>query len=138
VLFVRNKGLMDSSSVTKPPGKFSVFLKRIRTSYSKIRMPIRFKITLPYFFLAAVLAIAAAYLITNIVFDTVEERFRNQLAEVGQLLSELMVKEEDRLLEAIRLMSNSDGLAQAMLRKDPEALRTLSLGIAVNAQLDDV
>jgi len=129
---------MDSSSVTKPPGKFSVFLKRIRTSYSKIRMPIRFKITLPYFFLAAVLAIAAAYLITNIVFDTVEERFRNQLAEVGQLLSELMVKEEDRLLEAIRLMSNSDGLAQAMLRKDPEALRTLSLGIAVNAQLDDV
>ncbi|MFH2038236.1 MAG: HD domain-containing phosphohydrolase [Chloroflexota bacterium] len=93
---------------------------------------------MPYFFLAAVLAIAAAYLITNIVFDTVEERFRNQLAEVGQLLSELMVKEEDRLLEAIRLMSNSDGLAQAMLRKDPEALRTLSLGIAVNAQLDDV
>ena len=129
---------MDSSSVTKPPAKISIFLNRIKSWFAKIRMPIRFKITLPYFFLAAVLAIAAAFLITNIVFDTVEERFRNQLAEVGQLSSELMVKEEDSLLEALRLMSNSDGMAQAMLIKDPEALRTLSLGIAVNAQLDDI
>ncbi len=129
---------MDSPSVSKIPARISIFLNSIKTWLGKIRIPIRIKITLPYFFLAAILAISAAYLITNIVFDTVEERFRNQLAEVGQLSSELMVKEEENLLEALRLMTNSDGLAQAMLINNPEAIRTLSLGIAVNSQLGDV
>jgi Na+/glutamate symporter len=43
------------------------------------------KITLPHFFLAILLAVSASILVTNIVFDTVEERYQNQLGEVGQL-----------------------------------------------------
>jgi len=131
-------GLIDSSSVHKTSGKLPLFLQRFREWYANVKIPIRTKITLPYFFLAVLLAIGAAFLITNIVFDTVEERFKNQLAEVGQISSELMVREEDKLLEALRLMANSDGLAEAMLSNDPEELRTLSFGIAVNSQLDDV
>jgi len=38
-------------------------------------------------------AFRAAYVITQIVFDTIEERFTNQLIEAGKLASELMVRE---------------------------------------------
>ena len=129
---------IDSTSTLGSQGRIPLFLQRFRAWYARVKIPIRAKITLPYFFLAALLAIGAAFLITNIVFDTVEERFKNQLAEVGQLSSELMVNEEDTLLEAFRLMANSDRLAEALLSEDPEELRTLTFGIAINSALDDV
>jgi len=72
----------------------------------QIKFPIRSKITLPYLFLAVLLAISATFLVTNIVFDTVEERYRNQLAEVAQLSSELMVVEENKQLETLRFLAN--------------------------------
>ena len=75
---------------------------------------------------------------TNIVFDTVEERFRNQLREVGQLSSELMVNEEDRLLESFRLLANTDGIPEALLQYDPEEIRVLSFGQVVNGQVNPV
>jgi len=68
----------------------------------KIRFPIRYKITFPYIALALALAMAAAIVVTNVVLDTVEERFTNQLIESGRLSAEWMGKEEDRLLESLR------------------------------------
>jgi putative nucleotidyltransferase with HDIG domain len=105
---------------------------------NKLRMPIRTKITLPYFLLSVLMAVSASILVTNIVFDTVEERFRNQLREVGQLSSELMVNEEDRLLEVFRLLANTDGIPEALLQYDPEEIRVLSFGQVVNSQIDTV
>lgn len=114
------------------------FIEKIRSRFSRASMPIRTKITLPYFFLAVLLAIGAGFLLTNIVRDTLEERFRNQLAEVGQLSSELMVKEEDRLLESLRLLSYTEGMDTAIVQRDPEKLRDLSFGITVNNQVEAV
>lgn len=115
-------------------------LKQVRTDFhfSRIKLPIRTKITLPYLFLAVLLAIGAGFLISKTVLDTLEERFKNQLAEVGQLSSELMVKEEDRLLESLRLLANSQGLPEAIVHHDPDELRTLAFGVAVNNQVDAV
>ena len=116
-------------------------LKRlIRSGFepSQIKLPIRVKITLPYFLLSVLLAISAAILVTNIVFDTVEERFRNQLGEVGQLSSELMVNEEDRLLEVFRLLANTEGIPDALFENKPDELRLLSFGQVVNGQVDAV
>ena len=87
-------------------------LKQLIRSWSKseqIKLPIRAKITVPYLFLAILIAISAAFLVTSIVFDTVEERYRNQLGEVGQLSSELMVIEENKLLETKESCSNQEG-----------------------------
>ncbi len=100
------------------------------------KIPIQAKITAPYFFLALLLSVAAAFLITNIVFDTVEERFNNQLGELGQLSSELMVKEEDRLLAVFRLLANSEGLADTLAENNPEKLRLLSFGIVTNERIE--
>ena len=50
----------------------------------KVRVPVRLKIALPYMLLALVLAIAAAYVVSQVVLDTIEERFTNQLIEAGK------------------------------------------------------
>jgi len=104
----------------------------------QIKFPIRSKITLPYLFLAVLLAISATFLVTNIVFDTVEERYRNQLAEVAQLSSELMVVEENKQLETLRFLANSRSVVEAFAGGDPEEIRSQALGIAINQGADSI
>ena len=58
---------------------------------SGIRFPIRMKITLPYLILAFIIAMVGAYIVTQVVFDTIEERFTNQLLETGKIASESIV-----------------------------------------------
>jgi hypothetical protein len=57
-------------------------------------MRIRTKITIPYLVLSLILAVAAAYLITQLVVENVEERFTKQLFEAGKISSELIVSHE--------------------------------------------
>ncbi len=110
----------------------------IGSRLSQLRIPIRTKITLPYLFLSVLLAIAAGFAISRVVLDTLEERFKNQLAEVGILSSELMVAEEDRLLENLRLLANSQGVADVLLARNPDELRSLTFGVVVNNQIEAV
>ncbi len=105
---------------------------------NRLRIPIRAKITLPYLLLAVALALGAAYVVTQIVFDTVEERFTNQLIEAGKLASEWMVREEDARLESLRLLVHAEGVAGAIEAKDAEKLRQLTYGIAVDHQEEAV
>ncbi len=101
-----------------------------------IRFPIRMKITLPYLFLALIIAMAGAYIVTQIVFDTIEERFTNQLLETGKIAAEWVVKEEDKLLETLRLVANTDGTAEALINHNAEALREISFPILLNASVE--
>ena len=98
----------------------------------RVRVPLRAKITLPFLILAVGLAIAAAYVITQIVFDTIDERYTNQLIESGKLSSEGMVRQEESLLRSLRLFSHSSGLPEAIIANDVAELENLSLGIAAN------
>jgi putative nucleotidyltransferase with HDIG domain len=100
----------------------------------KVRIPIRAKIVIPYLLLSIFLALGAAYVITQIVFDSLEERFTNQLIESGKLSSEWMVREEDRLIKSMRLISNSEGVAEAIEGRQAEKLRDLTFGIVVSNQ----
>ena len=101
-----------------------------------IRFPIRIKITLPYLILALIIAMVGAYIITQVVFDTVEERFTNQLLETRKIASEWIVKEEDKLLETLRLVAHTNGTADAIKDKNSEALREISYPILLNASAD--
>ncbi len=103
-----------------------------------VRMPIRFKIILPYLFLSIMLAVGAAYLITQIVFDSLEERFTNQLIESGKLASEWVYREEERMLASLRLLSNAGGVPEAIQARQAEDLRALMLGIVVDQQAEAV
>jgi HD-GYP domain-containing protein (c-di-GMP phosphodiesterase class II) len=103
---------------------------------ASVRFPIRMKVTLPYLILALVIAMAGAYIISQIVFDTIEERFTNQLIETGKIAAEWMVKEEGELLETLRLVAHTDGTETAIKNSDAEALREIAYPILLNASVD--
>lgn len=104
----------------------------------KVRFPIRLKITIPYLILSLILAAAAAYLITQLVFETVKERFNQQLYEAGKISSELMVSYETQLLQTQRLLAYTEGVSTAIQANDPNTLRSLTLGIIANDQQEAV
>jgi putative nucleotidyltransferase with HDIG domain len=94
---------------------------------------LRTKIILPYVLLALALAAGVAYVGTQVVFDSIEERFVNQLIEAGKLSSEWMVREENRLLETQRLLAHTEGIPEAIKSGDAERLRELAYPVAVNS-----
>lgn len=98
-----------------------------------MHLSLRSKIILPYLLLALGLAVGAAYIISQVIFDSIEERFVNQLIDVGKLANEWQVREEDRMLGTLRLVANTDGLAQTVQAQDAEALRMLVYPIILNA-----
>jgi putative nucleotidyltransferase with HDIG domain len=105
---------------------------------NKIPLSIRAKIALPYVALATLLAFGAALIVTQIVFDTIEERFTNQLVEAGKLASERMVAEENHLLTAMRQLAFSEGIPTAIQESNESKLRDLAFGTTVNNQLEAV
>jgi putative nucleotidyltransferase with HDIG domain len=98
----------------------------------RVRMPLRAKITLPYLILALCVAVAAAYVVTKVVIDSVEERFTNQLIETGKIASEAMVKQEAAQLASLRLLAHTVGMAEAIQAGDAERLRVLAYPVALN------
>lgn len=103
-----------------------------RVRLPRVRFPIRIKITAPFLILAVGLAIGAAYAITQIVFDTIDERFTNQLIESGKLSAESMVRQEESLLRSLRLFAYTEGLPETIAQQDLQKIEALSLGIAAN------
>ena len=99
----------------------------------RVRVSIRLKITLPYALLALAFAMGAAYVVSRVVLESIEDRFKNQLVGTGKLTADLMVGEENRLLETFRLLAFLQGMPEAMVARDAEQLRTLALPIAVNS-----
>jgi len=104
----------------------------------RVRIPIRIKITVPYLILSIILAVAAAYIITQLIVENLQERFNKQLYEAGKIASELIVSYESQLLETERLLANTQGVNTAIQANDPKTLRSLTLGIIANEQQEAV
>ncbi|MBW6474281.1 MAG: HD domain-containing protein [Anaerolineaceae bacterium] len=107
-------------------------------AFNKLPLNIREKVTIPYLFLSIILLFGAAYVVTQVVFDTVEERFTNQLVESSSLATSRMVEEEDQMLKVLRLLAYSTGVSEALVENDPENLRSLTFGIILNNQTEAV
>lgn len=107
-------------------------LKPAAPGEPKVRLPMRIKITLPYLILALLFALGAAYIVSQVVYESVQDRYFNQLIATGKQTSDWMVREEDRLLASLRLMANTQGVADALKSGDAEALRALILPLIVN------
>ncbi len=80
----------------------------------RVRIPVRIKITLPYLVLAVLFALATAYIVSQMVFDTVQDRYLNQLLATGKQSADWMVQEEDRLLTTLRSIANTEGVGEAL------------------------
>jgi putative nucleotidyltransferase with HDIG domain len=106
--------------------------------FQKWWIPIRVKITSPYLFLAIILAIGTGYIATQLIFDSLEERYTNQLIEAGKLASESMVKGEKQMLNTLRLLANTVGVPDEIYSNNPEQLRELTFGTTIGEQEDAV
>ena len=104
----------------------------------QVRLPMRVKITLPYLLLALVFALASAYLISRVVLESQQDRFINQLVKTGLQSQDWLVQEESRLLEALRLAANTQGVVEAMQAGDAESMRSLLLPLAANSQEEEI
>ena len=104
----------------------------------RVRMPVRVKITLPYLLLAVLFALAVAYVVSQVVFDSVSERYLNQLIATGKQSSDWIVREESRLLSTLRLIANTQGVGQAIVQDDSESLRNLVFPLVLNTKEEAV
>jgi class 3 adenylate cyclase/CheY-like chemotaxis protein len=123
---------LEEDTVPRPPRPVK------SPSPHEVRMPMRVKITLPYLLLAILFALASAYLISRVALESVQERFLNQLVKTGLQTQDGLVQEENRLLETLRLIANTQGLPEAMQSKQAETLRELLLPVAANSQEEEI
>lgn len=117
---------------------FSLINPNNSKTNSRVRFPVRFKITLPYLLLSVILALSGSYIVFQMFFDTLENRFENQLIESGKLASDRMVLEERERLEILRLIMNLDGLAEGIDTENSEDLRQLILPVVINSNEQQV
>jgi len=103
---------------------------------SAVRFSMRWKIILPYIFLALSLGVGAIVLVTRILNLSAEARFVNQLVDSGQQATDAVVRVEMDLLEVLRLIANTEGVAAATAAGDSEALRSITLPVVFNANID--
>ena len=99
---------------------------------------IRTKIILPYAILTAVVALIGAYLITQLVAGSLQERFDNQLAEAGRVASDAVVRAEREQLKVVRAMAFTEAVPEAVEAADGERLSALLTPLFVNEGIDRV
>ena len=97
---------------------------------------IRTKLTIPYIVLALLIAIAGGLIVTQAVLGSLEERFTNQLIETRKLASESMVREENRLLDTLRLLTHVQGIAEPIRLQDKSQILKLVYPMTFNAGED--
>ncbi|RQW80606.1 MAG: HAMP domain-containing protein, partial [Geobacter sp.] len=110
------------------------------TSFPKVRVPVQLKITLPYLVLAVLFALASAYIISQVVFDSVQDRYFNQLIASSKQASDWMVREENRLLSTLRIISTDPAIGDAIKDSDIENLqeKVLQIGLQTNEDAFEV
>jgi adenylate cyclase len=104
----------------------------------RVRTPVRFKITLPYVILALLFALAGAYIVSQVVLESVQDRYLNQLVGTRLQAADWMVRKEESMLSTLRLIANTQGMPDALRAADSETLRQLTLPLAVNAEEEAV
>jgi putative nucleotidyltransferase with HDIG domain len=109
-------------------------LKRFQLNHLSIRT----KLTLPYVLLAFLIALGGGLIVTQLMLESVEERFTNQLIDTRRLASESMVHEEERLLETLRLLAYTEGVPAALIQWDRDQIIDLIFPATFNAGEDVV
>jgi signal transduction histidine kinase len=89
------------------------------------------RLVVPYLVLIVALALIGAFFSTFLVSSSFLERLLNQLNQATRLASDSVVEQEERNLSAVRTVSYTDGIFEAVQSRDvaklEEFLRTISL-----------
>ena len=104
----------------------------------RIWVPIRTKITLPFLLISIAMAIGMAFVIYQIIFENIDQRFNTQLVETGKLASEWMVQQENQRLGTLRLLTNTQGVGDEVKAGKSDQLRVDTWGLVIGHQEDTV
>ncbi len=122
---------MKQKTLSGPSSGWRGTLDRLATS-------IETKIILPYMLLALSVAGLGAYVVTNLVTSSMQERFNNQLLDAGRVVSESMVRYETDRLEVLRAVAGTQGVSESLAAGDRGALAGLVPQIVANSSTDAV
>ncbi len=109
-----------------------------RSTLSRLTASIGTKIILPYLLLTLVVAGVGAYVVTNLVTSSMQERFNNQLLDAGRVVSESMVRYEKDRLEVLRAVAGTQGVSESLTAGDRGTLAGLVPQIVANSNTDAV
>ncbi|MFP4346052.1 MAG: adenylate/guanylate cyclase domain-containing protein [Anaerolineales bacterium] len=101
---------------------------------------LRIQLTVPYVFLALVVAFITALLVTQLVANILDGLFKTALVEAGQKAADTVVYVERDQLRIWRLMAYTEGLTGAVVggEAETETIEALIRPLAVNEHLDAV
>jgi HD-GYP domain-containing protein (c-di-GMP phosphodiesterase class II) len=111
-------------------------MDRIKAFLRRLYFPLLTQITVPYMLLALVVAGGGTFIVSRLVFDSVEERFANQLIATATQAKDGMLRQEESLLANLRLLSNTQGVDAAAQAGDSATLRALLLPAALNGGVE--
>lgn len=95
-------------------------------------VPLLVQITVPYLLLALAVSAGATYIASNLILESVEERFANQLIATGVQVQESLVRKEAEVLVNLRLLSNIQGVGEAVQARSAGDLEVQLLPVALN------
>lgn len=96
------------------------------------------RLILPYVLLTIMLALIGAFVVIQLVASSAQERFTNRLAEAGRVAADSMVRVERDLLESLRAVAFTEGVAEATAQSNTAALNTLITPLVANNALEFV
>ncbi len=115
------------------PGRTSEW----RNTLNRLTASIGTKIILPYLLLTLAVAGVGAYVVTNLVASSMQERFHNQLLDAGRVVSEGVVDHEKKRLEVLRVVAGTQGVAESLAARDRKSLDSLVSPIMGNYTIVD-
>jgi class 3 adenylate cyclase len=127
-----NEGVTHSTQETDKSTGTERRVSWLRRAFAQLRI----KLTLPYIFLALVVAFATAYLIGRLLTDLLEDRFQTALVESGKVAADTVVLVEQDQLAALRLIAYTEGFAEAVAERDGNTAGLLASPLVINEQLD--
>lgn len=98
-------------------------------------MSIKWRITLPFVFLALIMGLGATLIVNQILNESSQERFWRQVADSGKQAADAIVRREMDLLEVGRLIANTEGVLDSAALADAEGIRERVLPLVINADL---
>jgi len=90
------------------------------------------KLILPYVLLTVLIALAGTFIVTRLVTSSVRERFVNQLFEASRVAGDGIVRRERTHLVDLRLLAFTEGVPEAMARRDADRLQELLWPLILN------
>ena len=104
----------------------------LRRAFAQLRV----KLTLPYVFLALVVAFVATFLVTSLILSLLEELFKDSLIKAGREAADTVVLVERDQLADLRLVIYTWGFDDAVDTGDKDTVNLLATPLIVNERID--